>query len=278
MQPLHQTCQRLRDASLTRPVWLSLVQWCSATVQPRPFVPEKPLDLYTDRELEHLVLRWQSGRAGCARPQPKQREFSIPETYLQNVHLVEGGRWLLFGARDGSVKYYDLNALGETSEPVTLVPTLFDKDANTVILLSVDLDPDAEYLAFNLGIMTCRVPPLGGDPDYPNPPSYARWIQVSRVTSHWDENGRVKGLRAERLACFREEYMCGCTSFALGGRYVAYSLYSYQSSTNVGEGQNIAIVDWTLADPTSLSYPRRLIWRCRVQVSCLFLVQSCLQV
>ena len=265
---LHQICQRLRDASLARPVWLSLVQWYSAIIQPRSFWLEKSLDLYTDRELEHLILRWQSGKAIRASTQPKEVPLSIPEDYLQSVHLLPGGRWLLFGARDGSVKYHDLNSLRETSEAVTLVPSQFDQDANTIVLISVDMDPDAGYMSFNLGIMKWRVPPLDGDPDYPNFPRYARWIEVSRITSYWDENGQVKGFRSERLACFREEYLCGYESFTLRGRHVAYSLYSFEMSSSLGDGDNIAIVDWTLPDSTSLYYPRRLIWRCRAPVSC----------
>jgi len=271
MEHLHQTCQRLRDASLARPVWLSLVQWYSDTIQPRPFWLEKPLDLYTDRELEYFILRWQSGRAGVrALMQPKERALSIPETYLQSAHLLPGGRWLLFGARDGSVKYYDLNSLGEISEAVTLVPSHFEQGANTLVRLSVDMDHDAAYLTFNLGVMNWRLPPLDDDPDYPNFPHYARWIEVSRITSYWDENGQVQGLRAERLACFHEEYLCGYESFTLRGRHVAYSLYSFEMSTSLGDGDNIAIVDWTLPDSTSLSYPRKLIWRCRASVGCHF--------
>jgi hypothetical protein len=57
-----QTCRRIHDASLGRPVWLALVKLYSVTVYPRPFCLEKPLDLYTDRELEHLVLRWQKAK------------------------------------------------------------------------------------------------------------------------------------------------------------------------------------------------------------------------
>jgi len=264
----HQTCQRLRDASLARPVWLSLVQWYSDTIQPRPFWLEKPLDLYTDRELEYLILRWQSARAAGRGPmQPMELPLSIPENYLQSAHLLPGGRWLLFGTNDGSVKYHDLNSHRKISEAVTLVPSQFDQDANTTVLLSVDMDSDAEYMTFNLGIMKWRLFPLGGDPDYPNFPHYARWIEVSRITSYWDENGLVEGLHAERLACFREEYMCGYKSFTLRGRHVAYSLYSFKPSITMGEGDNVAIVDWTLPDSTSLSYPRRLIWRRRARVS-----------
>ena len=271
MRIFHQTCQRLRDASFSRPIWLSLVRWHSATIQPRPFFPEKPLYLYTDRELEYLILKWQSGKAGRTLTQPRKLALSIPEDYLQSVHLIQGGRWLVFGARDGSVKYHDLNSRDETSEAVTLVPSHFDQDANTIVLLSVDMDLDAEYTTFNLGVMSWRVPPLDGDPDYPKPPRYTRWIEVSRVTSYWDDSGQVKGLRSERLACFREQYLCGCDSFTLGGRHVAYSLYSFEPSPSEGEGENLAIVDWTLADSTSLTYPRRLIWRRRVRVSCLCL-------
>ena len=264
----HQTCQQLRDASLARPVWLSLVQWYSDTIQPRPFWLEKPLDLYTDLELEYLILRWQSSRADVRTlSQPKELPLSIPEDYSQSVHLLPGGRWLLFGTHDGSVKYHDLNSHREISEAVTLVPSQFDQDANTTVLLSVDMDPDAEYMTFNLGIMKWRLFPLSGDPAYPDFPHYARWIEVSRITSYWDENGRVEGLRAERLACFHEEYPCGYDSFTLRGRHVAYSLYSFEMGPSLGDGENVAIVDWTLPDSTSLSYPRRFIWRRRAKVS-----------
>lgn len=273
MRFFYKTCQRLHDASLSRPVWLSLVRWYSATIQPRPFLPEKPLNLFTDRELEYLILKWQSRKAGRALTQPKERVLSIPETYLRGVHLLQGGRWLLFCAPNGTVKYHDLNSPGETLEAVTLVPTHFDHDANTIVLLSVDMDRDTEYMSFNLGVMTRRVVPFNDDLDYPNPPRYARWIEISRVASYWDENGLVMGLRAERLACFREEFLCGCDSFTLRGRHVAYSLCSFDRIIE-GEGDNIVIVDWTLANSTSLAYPRRLIWRRRAHVSCLCLFQQ----
>ena len=260
-------------ASRCLPRSTHMAESCSAT-QLRPFLLEKPLDLFTDRELEYHVLRRQSGRAGYRLAQPKKRQPSIPENYLLDVHLVEGGRWLLFGARDGSIKYHDLNTPGETSEAVTLVPTHFDEDANTLVRLSLDMDPEAEYLSFNLGIMSLRLKILGPDPDYPNPPMYARWIEVCRVTTYWDENGQVKGLRAERLACFRDEYLSGCDSFTLRGRYVAYSLHSFEPRSTVGDGQSIVIVDWVSADSTSLTYPRRLIWRCRPNVSRLCIFQS----
>ena len=262
MQLFHQTCQRLRDASLGRPIWLGLVQWYSSTIQPRPFIPEKPLELYTDRELEYLVLRWQSGKAGYLL-KPKRRDFSISDRSLQGSHLLEGGRWLIFAALDGSVKYYDLHSQSESLDPVTLLPTHFNIDSVTINLLAVDLDPDAEYLTFNLASVTSLVNVKRGT----NPPQEARWIEVNRVTPYWDENGNVKGLRADRLACFREEHSCFCDSFTLRGRCVAYSLQTFRPLPTFRDGETIVIVDWTSADPTSLIYPRRLIWRNRVKVS-----------
>jgi hypothetical protein len=44
MQLFYQMSKRLHDASLSRPVWLSLDQWHSAAEQPRPFLPEKSLE------------------------------------------------------------------------------------------------------------------------------------------------------------------------------------------------------------------------------------------
>jgi hypothetical protein len=85
---IHEVCHRLCDASFARPVWLNLAKWYSATNQPRPFLPEKPLNLYSSSELEHLVLRW---KAGWTRKKPTQRSFSI-YVFSQHIHLVEGGR------------------------------------------------------------------------------------------------------------------------------------------------------------------------------------------
>jgi len=171
MEHLHETCQRLRDASLARPVWLSLVQWYSDTIQPRPFWLEKPLELFTDRELEYLYSKMAERQSRCPHIDPT-KETSTVDTRRLLAECAFASRFL-FGARDGSVKYHDLNSHREIFEAVTLVPSQFDQDANTIVLLSVDMDPDSEYMTFNLGIMKWRLPPLD------------------------DENVRVEGLRAK---------------------------------------------------------------------------------
>ena len=204
--------------------------------------------------MEYLILRWQSGEAAYPL-KAKQRDFSITEPHPQSLHLIDGGRWLLFTTLDGSVKYYDLNSRGKSLDAITLLPTQFDKDAYTFTLLAVDLDPDAEYLTFNLASVTCLV---YRNPGYLNTSQPTRWIEVNRVTSYWDENGDIKGLRAEPLAFFREENLYQCDSFTIRGRFFAYTFRA-----------GIVIVDWTSADPTSLVYPRRVIWQSSVTVSTL---------
>ena len=87
------------------------------------------------------------------------------------------------------------------------------------------------------------------------------------MTPYWDENGNVKGLRAERLACFREEHSYFCDSFTLRGRCFDYSLRSFRGLPTLDDGETIVIVDWTSADPTSLIHPRRLIWGRHARVS-----------
>ena len=257
---------------MARPVWLALVKWYSATICPRPFCLEKPLDLYTDRELEHVVLRWQKSRHCWALSQyknmPIERRFVTPEKARNCVHLVEGGRWLLVGTKSGSVLYYDLNA--SSIEPSILIPTpfdeetAFDEDEETEILLSVDMDLEAEYLKFNLGIMTRRMPHT--DPDPSQPPRYFRWIQVWRVDSDVDRNGNVKGLLAERLACFPEEHVNRCDSIRLRGQHVAYSIVTKYEFSDMRDGPCIIIVDWTLRSSFSLDYPRRVVWRMIAEV------------
>jgi len=246
-------------------------------VYPRPFCLEKPLDFYTDRELEHLVLRWQKAKACWSLNQykniPIQGRFVSPEEANNCVHLVEGGRWLLVGTNSGSVFCYDLNA--SAIEPVILIPTPFDEETawddveETEIRLSVDMDLDVDYLKFNLGVITRRIPE--SDPDSSRPPRYFRWIQVWQVDSIVDKNGEVKALRAERLACFPEQHRNRCDSFRLRGRQVAYALHTNYEFSDRRDGPCIIIVNWTVFNSVSLVYPRKVIWRTIAEVSSTFL-------
>lgn len=189
------------------------------------------------------------------------------------MHLVEGGRWLLIGEPSGSVLCCDLDA--STIEPITLIPSPFHEGTayqDSEILLSVDMDLDVEYLKFNLGIMTRRMPAMSAiDPDSSH---YFRWIQVWEVTPDVDKNGVVTGLRADRLVCFPEEHRNFCHSFRLRDRQVAYTLLTNYNSGDFRDGPCVIIVDWINSDPTSLVFPRKVIWREKPHVSHTFLITA----
>jgi hypothetical protein len=103
-----------------------------------------------------------------------------PEKAHNCVHLVEGGHWLLVGTDSGSVLYYDLDLEASFIESSRLIPmpfgeeTAFDDNKDTEILLSVDMNIEAEYLTFDLRIMMRRMPCT--DPDPSQPPQYFHWI------------------------------------------------------------------------------------------------------
>jgi hypothetical protein len=242
---------------------LALAKRYIAVVQPRALWPEKPLGMHSCRELELLVLRWKRIKIGWARNGiPRQRHFFVsdPKSISPCVYLVEGGRWLLVGTKFGSIQYYDLNAV--TISASTLIPSPFDGQSE--IRISVDMDSDAEFLTFHIGILTRPRP--GGD----DPQSKARWIQVWRVTAEVDSNDHVIGLAAELLSSFREEYEPACNSFRLQGQKVTYSFfYSYLQVGPFNSGHKIIIVDWKSRNSTSLSYTRKIIPDIQANVSSL---------
>jgi len=115
-------------------------------------------------------------------------------------------------------------------------------------------------LKFNLGIITRRMPQR--DSDSSRPARYFRWIQVWRVDPDVDENRAVKGLRAERLACFPEQHCNNrCLAFRLQGPQVSYSLRTVHNEWGMAPFCCIVVVDWTIADWDSLVYPRRVLFK-----------------
>ena len=261
---------------MTRPVWLALFKLYSATEYPRPYCLEKPLDLYAALELERLILRWEKTRICWTLNKIKtisiQRRLCLsPEAIPNSAHLVEGGRWLLVATHSGSILCYDIGA--STIEPTEVIPTpfdegtVFDDDEEAEVLLSVDMDPEAEYLTFNLGVITRRIPEGDPDPDSFYPPRYFRWIEVWHVTSDIDKDGEVKGLKAERLSRFPEQHQNTCHGFRLRGGQLAYLLDTDYEFGFLNDGPCIIVVDWKLCDPISLVYDRKVIWRIMATVS-----------
>jgi len=143
--------------------------------------------------------------------------------------------------------------------PVVLIPSPFDNGEEAdEVLLSVDMDPDSDYLKFNLGVITHH----DGDPEpIQSPPPFFRWIQIWQVTTDVDSDDRkAKGLRAMQLASFPEEHRNNCNLFQLRGRYIAYGLGIDYELCSFQDISCIIIVDWTVCNPASLVYTRKVIW------------------
>ena len=231
-----------------------------ATVHPRQLWLEKPLDRYTTPELQHLVLRWRSIRTGwvanqLTTPLCQQQHFLSEQStpHISCVYLVEGGRWLLVGTQDGAIQYYDLNA--NNIFATTLIPSLFS-GRRTDVRISVDMDASAESLTFHLATML-RVQEHD-DLEYHHS-THVRWIQVWRITSDVDFDGRMV-LKSEFKASFPEEYGSTCLSFRLRGQQVAYCLfYSDQAAGPFITGHQIIVVNWTICNTTSIYYTRKIV-------------------
>ena len=246
--------------SKSRQVWLALVKQYSSCVQPKSLWLEKPLDLHTSAELEQLLLRWKSVKAGWAVNRPNepvlhQRHFFVEDMQRHSAYLVKGGRWLLVGTRSGTVLYYDLNApIITPSLLVGLQPCNYEHVRE--LKISVDVDLDAEPLTFYLAVLSRRSVlkqlPLRNS---------HRWIQVWRVTSDIGTDGHVKGLITELVSSFREESESLCFSFNIRGRYVAYQLFYSPSQVSLyNDGHRVVVVDWTtMCTTTSLDYTRKII-------------------
>ncbi|KAF9481782.1 hypothetical protein BDN70DRAFT_507114 [Pholiota conissans] len=57
---------------------------------------ERPIEMHTFAQLEHVVLRWASAQMGWdKRGESSHRERLISTENSFMTHLVEGGRWLL---------------------------------------------------------------------------------------------------------------------------------------------------------------------------------------
>jgi len=225
--------------------------------------------MHAASDLEHLILRWQSTKAGwlmqeSSKAIPSKRHFVTYDKRSSCVYLVEGGRFLLVGNKSGAVNYYDLSA--HVITPSTLVQQPSDEEVGEM-KISVDVDFDVEFLSFRLGILTRSK----SHPYVPNASLSICRIQVWQVTSSIDENGLVNGLSSERKASFLEEYQAICFAFRLQGSYVLYSLfYPPTQELLFSGGHRTVIVNWRLPDSTSLLYARQILPHANATVTGIF--------
>ncbi|KAF8965600.1 hypothetical protein BDZ97DRAFT_1811435 [Flammula alnicola] len=163
-----------------------------------------------------------------------------------NFHLVEGGRWLLVANHSGRIAYHDLDEEEITEK--TLIPEQLNPRLkllnDTHVLMNIDVDVDARFLTFNLGICFRR--------------SDVSLLQVWRVCLEVDSHGRGLGLKAEKLASFPRELHL-FVSFSLLGKFVSYAV-----PTQGRFPPYVAIVDWAKAQSHCESEEENRLYRKRV--------------
>ncbi|KAF9559232.1 hypothetical protein CPC08DRAFT_528387 [Agrocybe pediades] len=120
---IRRTCKFLYEATTAKPLWINLLWECEHS-SPGILTLEKPLGLYSSKEVEHIVLVWESTRIGwrTADGTPsRQRTIHLDQSsshdsrpqgsrFYEAVYLVPGGRWLLVLYARGGIAYYDLDS------------------------------------------------------------------------------------------------------------------------------------------------------------------------
>ncbi|KAF9479316.1 hypothetical protein BDN70DRAFT_696960 [Pholiota conissans] len=156
---IRQACWWLNHASKARDTWVqvfSRLVWSSFENNLEPPRLERPIEMHTSSELEYIVLRWESAQLGFLRPGSLARERLISTPKSHEMHLVEGGRWLLvIESCTASVTYFDLEASIVTGR--MLIPPVFSEGGLWAsILMSVEMDYSSPTLSFKLALSVLR--------------------------------------------------------------------------------------------------------------------------
>ncbi|KAF9555332.1 hypothetical protein CPC08DRAFT_766033, partial [Agrocybe pediades] len=119
---IRRTCKYFHGITTAKFLWIHLFWECEC-LSPGILTLEKTLDLYTSKELEHIVMVWKSTQIGwrTADGMPSRQRAvhadhpwssnrTIRTSYYETVYLVPGGRWLLVFYTDGRIIYHDLDS------------------------------------------------------------------------------------------------------------------------------------------------------------------------
>ncbi|TFK58026.1 hypothetical protein BDN72DRAFT_146774 [Pluteus cervinus] len=167
---IRQTCRLLDEISKSNPVWRNIARLellKESTMGGNELFFERPVEQYRLGELERLILRWQRAKRNWSADDgtlPQIRSFD--GTKVQKVHLVRGGRWLLFVTTSSSVVYADLDAPGP---PIlqTLIP---ERPFSCHITTALDYLLDSDVLSFNLALaiqqFSCTETTDGDPPEF----------------------------------------------------------------------------------------------------------------
>ncbi|KJA23527.1 hypothetical protein HYPSUDRAFT_580037 [Hypholoma sublateritium FD-334 SS-4] len=245
-----QTCRLLAGITRTRAIWARLVMECisSAAYPPRL---ERPIDMYTSDELEHLFLLWSSADVGWRRSDARPARARVSATRLpEKVHLVPGGRWLLVtSVQTGAVTYYDLDA--ETISGVLLIPDQIVRGGWFNLQVAIDFHDESPVLSFTIALSLS---------DRSQDPNTFEWydreiIQIWTVGVLLNESQKAVGLEARQLAYFPHRPMITTVlAISLLGSTIAFRAFPPGSSTAY-----TYVVDWVHANQNPTMYAWRML-------------------
>ncbi|TFK63968.1 hypothetical protein BDN72DRAFT_881790 [Pluteus cervinus] len=210
---------------------------------------ERPVEQYRPGELERSILRWKRAKRNWTADDgtpPQMRSFDAKQ--VEHVHLVRGGRWLLFATSSSSVVYADLDAPGP---PIlhTLIPA---RPFLCRITMALEYLPEAEVLSFNLVLAVqqfeCKQTPV--DAVFPE-----FILQVWKIRLDLRDNNQdsVDRLMAECLTSFRQEPQGFVNSVSILGDYIAHTVCF---SGDYEDLNFIVVTKWADRVKEEVDYPK----------------------
>ncbi|KAF4622088.1 hypothetical protein D9613_009449 [Agrocybe pediades] len=260
------TCKYIHQATTAKPIWTHLF-WKCERASPGSLTLEKPLTMYSSKELERVVLSWESSRVGWHTRDgipSRQRTLHIPNDCLHDIalsgehykhYLVPGGRCLLAFRIDGQISYYDLES-AEYEKGRILVPGYIEK-CGTIndVSFSVDISDRLPFRDFKMAQHV-------HDDHY-----HGRWPGYGIIKIwHIDfvfEGHAVVGLRANCLKTFIVYLTCNILKLTLSLRnqYLAFAVeYLYTFKSYSAHRNHTTIVEWPLLRDMAQKYPRRVLY------------------
>ncbi|TFK60960.1 hypothetical protein BDN72DRAFT_965441 [Pluteus cervinus] len=254
---IRQSCRLLGEISKSNPVWRNIARMElleDFTTGAHELFLERSVEQYKSEELEGLILRWKRAKQNWTIDDgapPRLRTF---EMSFGQVHLIRGGRWLLFTRTTGAVLYLDLDAPGHPSEQI-LIP---ERPGLSHTTIALDYLPDSDVLTFNLALAVQQYPEEeeGIDSD-----SAEYKIQVWRVCLSRRGNNPdcTDRLTAECLTAFRQEPQGSVHSISILGDHIAHTL-RYETDHN--DLTFLVIVKWVdlIGIEDGFKYPQWVLY------------------
>lgn len=214
---------------------------------PGIFPLEKPVIMYSSKELESMFLRWKSTEVAWKKDDAaliRQRDITIEDDYACS-HLVPGGRWLLVVLENGQVCYYDLDS--SAMERKHLIDAQIEENDFAGVKMSVDMSNPVPISSFKLALHVSEY--------RANKPGAFQVIKIWGI-DFVIEGQDVIGLKATLLKslCMHQDTFHHIRVISLLGRDIAFSVSCAGNSLDY-----TFVVTWPDIKDESLDYPRKLL-------------------